>query len=110
MANDYITQLPGELNIEMTEDNDLVFAINWDKDLTDYTFTANIVPKSCDTEIPMGIQITSASSGTMNVVISASSIADIVPSTNRWYMNWETPSPESYLRTVLAGAFVVRSK
>lgn len=108
MANT-ITQLAGELNLDMVDDNDLVFAIDWHMDITNYSFEANIIPKSCSTEIPMGIAITSASAGKMNVVISASSIADISPSVNRWYLNWTTPAPDNYVRTVLAGALVLRS-
>jgi len=103
----YVTQLPGELNIEMTDDNDLVFAVKWDFDISTYTFSANIIPKACEDEIPMGITIVNAPLGMMNVTISASSIADIAPSTNQWYMNWTV---DGLIRTVLAGALVLRSK
>lgn len=107
MTNDYITQLPGEVNIEMTEDNDLIFAVAWDVDISTYTFTANIIPKSCENEIPMGITIINPTLGTMNVTISASSIVDLAPSTNKWYMNWTVGGLS---RTVLAGALVLRSR
>lgn len=110
-TTNYISQLPGELNIEMTDDNDLVFSIDWHMDLTDYEFDANIIPKDCEAdEIPMTVEVTSLTGGKMNITVTTASILDLTPSTNKWYLNWTTPAPESYVRTVLAGAFVLRSK
>ena len=106
MAN-YITQLPGELNLDMMDDNDLTFAISWGMDISNYAFEANIIAKGCDTEIPMGITITSPTEGKMNITISASSIAALPPSTNnRWYLNWIL---DGKVRTVLSGALILRS-
>lgn len=106
----YVTQLPGELNIDMTDDNDLVFAVNWGMDLTDYSFEANIVPQSCEGEIPMTVTVVDAALGKMNIAITAASILDLSPSVNRWYLNWTTPAPDGYIRTVLAGALVLRKR
>jgi hypothetical protein len=104
----YVSQLPGELNLEMVDDNDLVFTIDWGMDITDYTFTANIIPDKCESEIPMVVSIISASAGKMNVTIQMASIVDIAPSTNKWYMNWTTSA--SLVRTVLAGVLALRAK
>lgn len=109
-TTNYLTQLPGELNLKMVDDNDFVFAVNWGMDITGYLWSANIVPESLEDEIAMGVVVTSASSGKMNIIISASSIADISPSTNDWYLNWTTPSPDSYVRTVLSGKLVLLTK
>lgn len=102
-----LSQLPGELNLEMVDDNDLVFIINWNTDLTDYSFEANIVPKACEDEIEMIVTPIDLAVGTISVAITAESIADLSPSTNRWYLNWEI---NGYIRTVIAGSLVIRSR
>jgi hypothetical protein len=109
-STNYVQQLPGTLNLEMVDDNDLVFSLNWNMDITDYVFEANIVPKNCETEIPMTVEIIDEVAGKVNVIITATSLADITPNTHSWYMNWTTPAPEEYIRTVLAGALVLRSR
>ncbi len=110
MANNYIQQLPGTLNLEMVDDNDLVFSVDWNIDITGYQFDANIIPKNSDAEIPITVDVIDASTGKMNVVITAASLLDLQPDVHKWYMNWTTPAPESLLRTVLAGVLVLRTK
>lgn len=109
-STNYVSQLPGLLNLEMVDDNDLTFSIDWHLDITGYSFDANIVPKNCETEIPIEIEIIDEVAGKMNLTITRTSILSLSPSTNRWYLNWTTPSPDSYVRTVLAGALVLRSR
>lgn len=109
-STNYVSQVPGQLNLEMVDDNDLVFAIDWHMDITDYQFDANIVPKNCETEIPMTVTVVDEVAGTMNVAVTAASLADIQPATHNWYMNWTTPAPDNYIRTVLAGVLVLRSR
>jgi hypothetical protein len=112
-GSDYITQLPGELNIDMVCDNDLVFTIDWGFDVSAYTFEANIIPKDCtdDTdEISIAVDTSRAATGIIELTITETSIDDLVPSINSWYLNWTTPSPDNYIRTILAGALVLRSK
>lgn len=106
-SND-LTQLPGSLDIQMITDNDFVFSIDWSIDITGYTFSGYIIPENEDIEIPLDIAIVSASSGTMNVTISASSIDDLPESVNDWYLNWV--DTDGYTRTVLAGTLVLRDK
>lgn len=101
----YITQLPGTLNIEMTTENDLVFTITWSFDISTYTFTAFIIPKGAEDEIAMSV--TNTDDYTATVTITATSIADLAPSINSWYMDW---TKDTLTRTVLAGSFVLRAK
>jgi hypothetical protein len=98
-----ISQLPGKLNLNMVDDNDLVFSLNWGMDITDYSFEANIVSPQGE-EIPMVITIINAPEGIMNVGITAASIADISPSTSRWYLDW---THDGFIRTVIAGNLVL---
>ena len=105
-----LEQLPGMVNIKMVDDNDLVFGVDWDIDITGYLWEAYIIPEDGSDEIGLGTEVTSASAGKMNVIISASSIADISPSVNNWYLNWTTPAPDSYVRTVLNGKIALYSK
>jgi hypothetical protein len=104
----YLTQLPAEVNLEITDDNDLIFTVDWHMDISLYTFAANIIPAESEDEIAMTVTIVSAPVGTMTIKITRSSILDISPSTNRWYLNWTDSN--GYVRTVLAGALVLRSK
>lgn len=105
-----LEQLPGMVNIKMVDDNDFVFAIDWDIDITGYSWAAYIIPDNGDPEIPLGTEVINASDGTMNVIISSSSIADISPSINNWYLDWTTPAPDNYVRTVLNGKIRLFSK
>ena len=71
---------------------------------------ATKVMNDFDGKIPMTVDVIDASSGKMNIIVTADSLADIQPSVNKWYLNWTTPSPDNYIRTVLAGAFVLISR
>lgn len=101
----YVTQIPGELNLKMIKGDDLIVAIQWNFDITDYSFSAYLEPVNQDADIALGTEVTSASSGKMNLIISASSTSSLPESTNEWYMKWTNPS--GYVRTVLAGTFVL---
>lgn len=105
--SNYVSQLPGQLNLEMVDDNDMTFSIDWNMDITDYTFEANIVPKGSDIEVPMTITIINPEEGKMNVTITEASISAIPPSVNRWYLNWTI---DGLVRTVMSGALVLRSR
>ena len=96
-----VSQLPGEFDIKMVIGNDLSLAIQWNLDITGYTFEAYIEPKNQAEDIPIDLEITSASSGKMNMIISASSTVNLPASTNEWYMNWTSSS--GLKRTILAG-------
>jgi len=97
-----ISQMPEILNLNMVDDNDLVFSLDWGMDITDYSFEANIISK--DGLIPMTITIVDALNGLMNVAITSDSISEISPSTNRWYLDWTV---DGYVRTVIHGTLVL---
>lgn len=101
---DSISQLPGKLNLNMVDDNDLVFSLDWGMDITDYSFEGNIISPVDGTLIPMVITIVDPLEGTMNIGITADSIADISPSTTRWFLNW---TYDGFVRTVIAGSLVM---
>ena len=109
-STNYITQLPGEVNIEMVDDNDLVFAVNWNMDLTDYSFDAYINPKDGSDEIAIDVDVTNPTLGLMNITIPETAVEDLLPAVHGWYLNWTTPAPDNYVRTVLAGSLALRSK
>lgn len=109
-TDNIVTQLPGTLNLDMVVNNDFVFNIDWHTDLTGYTFAAYIIPENSDAEIAMTVNVLDIAAGTMQVVITEASITDLPDSINKWYFNWTTPAPDSYVRTVLVGALVLRAK
>jgi len=101
----YVSQMPGTVNLQMIDENDMTFSIDWNMDITDYTFEANIIPKDGSAEIPMDIDIINALEGKINITIEASSIEELEPSVHRWYLNW---SVDGLIRTVISGALVLR--
>jgi len=103
--NSYVTQLPGDLNLKFIKGDDFSLGIQWNIDITDYVFEAYIEPENQDNDIALGIEITSASSGKMNMIISGSSTSDLPVSNNEWFMNWTNPS--GLKRTVLAGNLIL---
>lgn len=100
---DTISQLPGKLNLYIVEDNDLVFSLNWGIDITDYSFSGNIVLEDGTLE-PLGITIINASEGLMNVAVVSE---DIAPDTYRWYLDWEL---DGNIRTVISGSLIIYPK
>ena len=109
-STSYITQLPGELNIEMVDDNDLVFAINWNMNIAGYSFDANIIPKDGSAEIPMTVDVMDEALGLINVTITLASITALPAANHKWYLNWTMPAPDNFVRTVLAGVLVLCNK
>jgi len=109
-STSYITQLPGELNIEMVDDNDLVFATNWNMDLTDYIFDAYIIPKDGSDEIAIDVDVVNPTLGLVNITIPETAVADLLPGVHSWYLNWTMPAPDNYIRTVLAGVLALCKK
>ena len=105
VPTNYVTQLAGELNFKFIKGNDFSLGIRWNIDITGYVFEAYIDPENQDTDIAIGLEITSASSGKMNMVISASSTSNLPVSNNEWFMNWTNPS--GLKRTVLAGNLIL---
>lgn len=102
-----IKQLPAKVNIHMIDDNDMSFFVKWNMDITNYQFEANIIPSTGGAEIPMIVSITNALEGEMKITITALSVDEITPSTNRWYLNWTV---DGLLRTVASGALVLRPR
>jgi len=109
-STNYITQLPGELNINMVDDNDLVFSVNWNMDINNYVFTGSIIPEDGTAEIPMVVDIIDPDLGLINVTVTVASILNLLPGVHSWYLDWTTPAPDNFVRTVLAGVFALRAK
>ena len=105
-----LTQLPGDLPIEMILGNDFSFKVDWGKDMTDYTFAGWIEPVG-GTNIPITITPIDITLGTYTFTITKASIATIpVDTDNKWRLDRTTPSPASLTRTVISGTFKVLRK
>jgi len=104
--NAQLTQTPGLLDITMTKGDNLAFNIDFNIDLTGYTFVAKVV-FSDKTTAPFTIVVSSYPNGILALSIddSVSSIFPVGEMT--WYFSWTGPTPTFLVRKVLAGKFTV---
>lgn len=111
MTDISLEQLPGTLPIVMVDGNDFVFALNWNSDMTGYSFVANIYPIGVTTTaIPITVTVVNVALGTYTITITKTSIASLPKNVaHKWRLDWTTPSP-ALTRTVLAGSFTVLDK
>jgi len=108
-----LKQNSGKLDLTMQLGDDLSFDADFGIDLTNYDFTANIIPSGTAlTIIPIVITETDLSIGKLHFFISKDSIESlpIASEKYKWEFVWNTPKQEItpitvYTRTILAGNF-----
>lgn len=99
--------IPTELNIEITNGDELAMQVTFDKDLTDYSFQAfATIAITDDTELT--VDATQRASGIIEIGLDYAQTYLIPPGTYSWYLFWQIGSTAR--RTVLAGTFTVRDK
>lgn len=103
-----INHTPARLNISLAIDDDLSLLLDFDVDLTGYTFSAKIV-ESDDTETTITVTNTDLTNGKITLSSTASSrdTANLEADTYAWYLTWTTSSTD---RRVLAGDFTIVEK
>lgn len=104
-----IEQLPGELNITVAQGDDFSLALDFDIDLTGYTFVAKVKMSADEELIAMSVTETDLSAGQITLVLTDTQTAEIVVATHKWFLVWTT-SGTSLIRNVLAGNFIVENK
>lgn len=118
------TQLPGTLDIEFVVGDEVGGpSIDFDRDLTGYTFEAPIYVTQIfatgvggtgssegvgETVTNWAINVVSAADGTLALGLTEAQTSLLSPGTlYRWYLRWVDPS--GYTRTVLSGTVTARS-
>ena len=96
-------QLPGELNIKTSISDDLSILLDFDIDLTGYTFTANMLKAGTETATALTVTNTSLPSGQITISTTNTTLATLGSGIHRWYLKWINPSTID--RKVLAGKF-----
>ena len=108
------TQIPGLLDITATHSDDFSFSLDFDIDLTGYSFSAKVITAASNTPISMTVDDIDLTNGKINISLSASAMSKlaVTPTTHHWYLDWSVPVPGSIppattTRRVLAGTFTV---
>ena len=100
------TQTPGLLNLTATHDDDFDFNLDFNIDLTGYTFSAQIVTVSTNVLVPMTVTETDLGAGQIALGVDTAVLATLETSNrHHWYLEITTPAGKP--RKVLAGLFKV---
>lgn len=96
------SQTPGQLNIKATVGSDFLCGLNFNTDISSYTFTAAIVTQEypVKVEFPITAQVVS---GVLKLSLSSAETQTIGSISNKkWYLNW---SSGGTVQTILSGRF-----
>jgi len=115
------TQLPAELNIVFVQSDEVEIPLDFDIDLTGYTFSHPIYVVSEIASVPGGggavntpgatatnfaLSVVDLATGRLNIGLTELQTAALLPSISyRWYFRWVSPS--FVTRTVLSGTVTV---
>lgn len=114
------TQLPGTLDISMIQGDEIEVDLDFDRDLTGYTFSNSIYVEAVlsggggggfvstvgSVATSFAISIVNLSTGRINIGLSEIQTAALSPSINyRWFLRWVAPGLVT--RTVLSGTMTV---
>ena len=94
-----LLQQPGELNITVTSKDDLPILLDFDIDLTGYTFTAYV------NSTAMTIVETDLANGQVTISLTDTQLTALTPGPHKWYFKWNDGTND---RVVLAGVFTIR--
>jgi len=103
-----VEQVPGSLDLVVGEGDDLALALDFDVDLTGYTFEAVIeVTGQPGSPVPVPVTGTSLASGQIGLGLTDVLLASVpVGIIHAWYLKWTFGAIS---RRVLAGAFKIVS-
>lgn len=107
ITSDTYEQNPGELNIQAVVGNDISMPLNFDVNLTGYTFESIIKTQQngVTKEVPFTVTNTDLSAGIITLALTDAQTQSIGEVNNvPWYLNWTSGSNT---RTILAGNFTL---
>jgi len=99
-----IEQIPGELNLLTTADDDFSVLLDFDVVLTGYTFVAKVEHGSTTTA--MTVTATDLAAGKITISLTNLQLTTIGEGKFRWYLIWTTGTTD---RRILAGTFTVQN-
>lgn len=98
------TQIPGELNIITARDDDFLFFLDFDIDLTGYSFVSKIITAVTNTPISMTVDNVDLADGKISIALDATKMSKLALAEHHWYLDW---SVSGKTRRVLAGTFTL---
>ena len=122
MANATFSIVPETLDLVACKDNDFAFMVNFDIDLTGYTFTAAVfaITRTVNSSYPGGfdsqgadvesfaITYTDLANGELSLALTETQTSAISETgTYRWYLRGVAPG--TITRTYISGSFTVRT-
>lgn len=100
------SQVPGELNISVGLGDDLVLNLDFDIDLTGYTFSANVVSEFDGSQTAFSYSTVNLSLGQFQLTLTDSQITTLGKAVHKWYL---VGSIGSLSRRYLAGNFEIKT-
>ena len=97
------SQTPGELNIESVVGTDFLCSLNFDTDISLYTFNAGIILNEFPSQNIFPITATKSGSNIVNLSLTQIQTAQIGAISNKkWYLNW---TKDGIKQTIISGKF-----
>ena len=97
-----LVQLPAELNLKVSIADDFSFILDFDIDLTGYTFTASMIKSGGIVTASFTVTEISLSEGKISLSITKEDLATIGTGKNHtWWLKWVQPT--NIDRKILAG-------
>jgi hypothetical protein len=103
-------QLPAELHTQIVAGDAWEISVDFDFDVTDYTFAAHVTPRTGDA-IAMTVTVVDATAGQITVLLSSANSATLQAGEHQWCLVLTPPYTEPALprpRTFLRGRFVAK--
>ena len=94
--------IPGELNISIASINDMPILLDFDIDLSGYTFASAV--KHAATSTTITVTNTDLSAGQVTISLTDAQIGTIGGGTHKWYFKWNDGTNDF---VALAGSFKV---
>ena len=101
-----LTQQPATLNITISIDDDFSYLVDFDINLTGYTFAGAVVkyPEN-SVETAISIATTDLTNGQITISLTDAQITALGQGVHKWYLTWTV---SGLSRRVLAGDFTIR--
>ena len=94
--------IPGELNITIASRDDMPILLDFDIDLSAYTFVSAVTHEGTSTTIT--VTNTDLSAGQVTISLTDAQLAVIGQGTHKWYLKWNDGTNDF---VALAGSFKV---
>jgi len=97
------SQTPGELNIESVVGTDFLCSLNFDTNISAYSFDAGIILKEYPSQIVFPITTSKSGSNIVNLSLTQIQSSEIgVISNRKWFLNW---TKDGIKQTIISGRF-----